>query len=378
MRWCEHPRGCSTGEVYTLPTTMTAALLMGHGGTDMIEIHHDVPVPQPGPNEVLIKVSAAGVNNTDINTRTGWYSKSVTAATGEGVAASDDDASWSGAALLFPLIQGADTCGRIVAVGDGVDPARIGERVIVATMQRAPAGDQPYVTVTLGSELSGSFAQYMVAHSAETHAVNCNWTDVELASIPCAYSTAENMLERVGVATGERVLITGASGGVGSAAIQLARRRGAEVVAVSTAAKADALRSLGAAKVVDRGDVLVDVLGAGSVDVVVDLVAGPQWGQLLDVLRLGGRYIASGAIAGPIVELDIRTLYLRDLTLMGATYQQPGVFENLVSYIEQGEISPLVHRVYPLADIAQAQADFAAKNFVGKLVLTIGHTAADA
>ena len=107
-------------------------------------------------------------------------------------------------------------------------------------------------------------------------------------------------------------------------------------------------------------------------------MAGPQWGQLLDVLRLGCRYIASGAIAGPIVELDIRTLYLRDLTLMGATYQHPGVFENLVSYIELGEISPLVHRVYPLADIAQAQADFAAKNFVGKLVLTLGHTAADA
>ncbi len=197
----------------------------------------------------------------------------------------------------------------------------------------------------------------------------CDWSDVELASIPCAYSTAENMLHRVGLAEGERVLVTGASGGVGSAAVQLARRRGALVTAVAGPGKADAIRAIGADIVVARGGDLVATLGTESIDVVVDLVAGPQWPSLLDVLRRGGRYVTSGAIAGPLVELDVRTLYLKDLALLGATYQEPVVFENLVGYIEHGEIRPLVHATYPLREIARAQADFAEKGYVGKLVL---------
>ena len=353
-----------------IPETMTAVVLTGHGGFDVLEYRDDVPVPSPGPGSVLIEVSAAGVNNTDINTRVGWYSKKVRGGTGP---VDDDDVSedgsWSGTPLEFPRIQGADVCGHIVDVGEGVSGGRIGERVIVAAMQRVPAGDTPFATSTLGSEMDGGFAQFLVAHSAETHAVRCDWTDIELASIPCAYSTAENMLYRVGVEGGERVLITGASGGVGSAAVQLAKRRQAHVIAVAGTNKTSAVLEVGADEVVHRGDDLIDVLGAESVDVVVDLVAGSQWPQLLEILRRGGRYVTSGAIAGPIVELDIRTLYLKDLTLWGATYQEPDVFENLVGYIERGEIRPLVHATYPLSDIAQAQRDFLAKGFVGKLVL---------
>ncbi len=296
----------------------------------------------PVRNRYSFASPLAGVNNTDINTRVGWYSKAVNADTGrlargEGAGSGiDDDKGWSGRPLDFPRIQGADACGRIVAVGERVDGSRVGERVIVATMQRAPAGDLPFVTETLGSEFDGAFAQYLVAHSAETHAVDCDRTDVELASIPCAWSTAENMLQRVGLGAGERVLITGASGGVGSAAVQLARRRGASVLAVAGRAKAERVADIGAELVVARGDDPVAVLGPESVDVVVDLVAGEQWPRLLEVLVRGGRYVTSGAIAGPIVELDVRALYLEDLVLMGATYQEPGVFENLVGYIERG------------------------------------------
>jgi NADPH:quinone reductase-like Zn-dependent oxidoreductase len=356
-----------------IPATMAAVLLTGHGGLDKLEYRTDVPVPVPGRDQVLIKVAAAGVNNTDINTRIGWYSKSVTGDTGEASATTpddvDDDGGWAGKPLEFPRIQGADVCGRIVAVGAGADLDRLGERVIVATMQRAPTGDRPLVTETLGSEFDGGFAQYLVAHRAETHRVDCDWTDVELASIPCAYSTAENMLHRIGVGGGDCVLVTGASGGVGSAAVQLAKRRGAAVIAVAGAAKAAAIAEIGADEVVHRGTDLVVALGHESVDVVVDLVAGPDWPALLDVLRRGGRYVTSGAIAGPIVDLDVRTLYLKDLRLEGATYQDAVVFENLVGYIERGEIRPLVAGTYPLADIAGAQRDFLAKNFVGKLVL---------
>jgi NADPH:quinone reductase-like Zn-dependent oxidoreductase len=356
-----------------IPATLAAVLLTGHGGIEMLEYRTDVPVPVPGSGEVLIRVGAAGINNTDINTRTGWYSKAVTGATGTGGAGGfarvdDADASWSGLPLAFPRIQGADCCGRIVAVGADVDPARIGQRVIVRTMQRHSVRDEPFATTTLGSEFDGAFAQYMKTPSPEAYRVACDWSDVELASIPCAWSTAENMLHRAG-AGAEAILVTGASGGVGSAAVQLAKRRGARVIAVSGAAKAAEVRALGADRVIDRDADPVAELGANSVDLVVDLVAGPAWPRLLDVLRVGGRYVTSGAIAGPLVELDVRTLYLKDLTFFGCTYQEDAVFENLIGYIERGEIRPIVARTYPLGDIADAQRDFLDKRYTGKLVL---------
>lgn len=352
---------------------MHAVHLIGHGGFDMLEYKTDVAVPTPLADEVLIQVRAAGVNNTDINTRTAWYSKSVTTATeagGEGgfESADDADGSWSGTPLTFPRIQGADCCGVIVAVGERVDVSQLGKRVLVSSMQEDPSTDQSFYTTTLGSEIDGGFAQYCKALCSQTYAVNCDWSDAELASIPCAYSTAENLLHRVKLGK-ERVLITGASGGVGSAAVQLAKRRGAEIVAIASQAKFDEVAALGADTLIDRNADLVAELGTDSIDIVVDLVAGPAWPQLLELLKRGGRYATAGAIAGPIVELDVRTLYLKDLSLIGCTYQEEVVFKNLVSYIERGEIKPVVAKTYPLADIAIAQQDFLNKKFIGKLVL---------
>jgi NADPH:quinone reductase-like Zn-dependent oxidoreductase len=192
---------------------------------------------------------------------------------------------------------------------------------------------------------------------------------VELASIPCAYSTAEGMLHRAQVRAGERVLVTGASGGVGSASVQLAKRRGAEVIAIAAQSKADEVRALGADRVVPRGESLVGTLGCGTIDVILDLVAGPQWPELLDIMGRGGRYAVAGAIAGPLVELDVRSLYLKDLTFFGCTFQEDAVFENLISYIERGEIRPVVAKTYPLKHIAKAQEEFLSKRFTGKLVL---------
>ncbi|BAN00617.1 alcohol dehydrogenase family protein [Ilumatobacter coccineus] len=357
-----------------IPTTMTAVLLTGHGGTEMLEYRTDVPTPTVGPGDVLVRVGAAGVNNTDINTRIGWYSKSVTGATNAGAGGLDDvdrtDATWSGTPLEFPRIQGADVCGEIVAVGAEVDPDRIGERVLGRAMMRHPQPDpaNPFACWTLGSEADGGFAQFTAMPAYGAVAVRSDWTDVELASMPCASSTAENMLQRASVGA-ERVLVTGASGGVGSAAIQLATRRGATVTAVCGASKADQVAALGAHRVVDRDDDLLGALERNSFDVVVDLVAGDDWPAFMELLRPGGRYVTSGAIAGPICEIDIRTLYLKDLTLFGATFQPDEVFADLVGYIERNEIRPLVAATYPLADIARAQDDFVAKRHVGKLVL---------
>ncbi|WP_413851638.1 alcohol dehydrogenase family protein [Albidovulum sp.] len=349
---------------------MAAVLLTGHGDMDKLAWRTDVPVPQPKPGEVLIRVAASAVNNTDINTRIGWYSKAVEVATEDAATAQVDsaDASWSGVPLQFPRIQGADACGHIVAVGAGVDPARIGERVLVRNMLRSYVDFRPYECWTFGSEIDGGFAQFTVAPARETYAVRCDWSDAELASIPCACSTAENMLHRAGVGA-ERVLVTGASGGVGSAAVQLARRRGAEVIAVCAAAKADEVRALGADRCIDRGADLAAELGRNSIDVAIDMVGGPGFPALLDVLRPGGRYAVAGAIAGPICELDLRTVYLKDLTLHGCTFQEDEVFANLIRYVEAGEIRPVAARTYPLADIAEAQRDFLSKKHTGKLVL---------
>lgn len=358
----------------SIPDTMTAVQLTGHGGFEKLAYRTDVPVPEPNPDEVLIRVGAAGVNNTDINTRIGWYSSQVTEDTGVGAArgfhsVQEEDASWSGISLTFPRIQGADICGTIQAVGSRVSSNRIGERVIVRNMLRSYVNWRPYECWTIGSECDGGFAQYVKAPALESHRIQSSLTDTELASFPCAYSTAENMIYRAGIASGERVLVTGASGGVGSAAVQLLKRRGAKTVAVAGSAKASSMQGLGADRVVDRDENLISALEGDSFDGVIDLVAGKTWPQLIALLKRGGRYAAAGAIAGPIVEFDIRRLYLKDLTFFGCTFQEDVVFENLITYIEKKEIKPIVAKTYPLKDIVQAQKDFLEKKFTGKLVL---------
>jgi NADPH:quinone reductase-like Zn-dependent oxidoreductase len=151
----------------------------------------------------------------------------------------------------------------------------------------------------------------------DAYRVESELDDAELASFPCAYSTAENMLERAGTKQNDRVFITGASGGVGSSAVQLAKRRGATVIASCSPGKTDNMNSLGVEKVVDRNIDPILTVGKNSVDVVIDLVAGDQWPSLLEILRPGGKYATAGAIAGPIVDFDAITLYLKDLTFYG-------------------------------------------------------------
>lgn len=355
----------------TVPAVMRAVLLTGYGGYDKLEWRTDVPVPQPGPDDVLIRVGAAAVNNTDINTRIGWYSKAVAEATDAsaetGIEGAGDDG-WSGAAFSFPRIQGADACGRIVATGENVDMARVGERVIVEPVFR---GSSQFDIRYFGSEVDGGFAEYARVPTVHAHHIESACTDAELASFPCAYGTAENILTRIGLQAGERVLITGASGGVGSAAVQLARRRGAEVTAMAADAKAETVRGLGASKVVPRHADLESLFGPEYFDAAVDIVGGGQFGPVLNTLKRGGRYGVSGAISGPVVDLDLRTLYLKDLRLIGCTVLEPEVFPNLIGYIERGEIKPLVAATYPITDIAAAQEAFLTKRHVGKIVLTI-------
>lgn len=346
----------------TLPNLMSGVVLTGHGGPEMLEMRHDLPVPSPGPSDVIIRVGAAGVNNTDINTRTAWYSKGD---------AEDGDATWSGKPLEFPRIQGADVCGEIVAVGTQVAASRVGQRVLIEPCIRVADGAEQTPPWYFGSECDGGFAQYARVDTRHAYAVNSDLTDIELASFPCSYSTAENMLTRANLRPGETILVTGASGGVGSAAVQLARARGAKVIAMTSPAKMDMLIDLGAERTVSRDADLVRELGADSIDVVVDLVAGANWPRLLEVLRPGGRYAVAGAIGGPMVELDVRTLYLKDLSFFGCTVLEPEVFGTLVGRIERSEIKPLIAEVFALKDIGAAQKSFGDKGYIGKIVLKV-------
>ena len=352
--------------------TMKAVVTTGNGGYDKLE-YRDVPVPTLGPGEALLQVLAAGVNNTEINTRLGWYSASVTDSTEttaeieEKQATQKADGGWN-EATPFPFIQGTDCCGRVVAVAPGEDEKLVGMRALIRPCMRV-TDFSSMENIWMASDFDGAFAQFVKVPAGEVFPVKCDWSDAELGTIPCAYGTAENMIHRAGVKKGDHVLVAGASGGVGSAAVQLAMRRGAAVIAIAGKAKMDRVRSLGVDKVIARGDDIVACLGEKSVDFVVDNVGGPTFPQMLKVLRRGGKFVSSGAIGGPIVSLDMRDFYLKDLTLIGCTAWDEPVFPNLISYIEKNEIKPLLDKTFPLDQIADAQREFIEKKHFGKFVL---------
>jgi len=314
---------------------------------------------------------AAGVNNTEINTRIGWYSSSITTstenATEKQMASIDTDGGWN-ETTPFPFIQGTDCCGRIVEVAPGGDESSIGSRVIVRACMRK-FDFQSMENIWMGSDFDGAFAQYVKVPASEVFVVDCNWSDAELGTIPCSYGTAENMVHRGKVSKGEHILVTGASGGVGSAVVQLAKRRGAIVTAIVSASKVEQVLDIGADRVIKRGENILEHLGEESFDIVIDNVAGPSFGDLIKLLKRNGRYVSSGAIGGPIVTFDMRDFYLKDLRLIGCTAWDEPVFPNLVSYIENGEIKPLVAKIFPLEQIADAQKEFLEKKHVGNFVL---------
>ncbi len=361
----------------TIPKTMKAMVLMRHGDMDALEYHTNWPVPEPQGAEVLIKVLACGLNNTDVNTRSGWYSKTVDApTTGDAYdVVADEDPSWGGAPITFPRIQGADAVGIVVAAGPDADAALIGKRVITDNWLRDwndPLNKDK--TGYFGSECDGGFAEYTKLDYRNVAAIESPLSDAELATFSCSYSTAEGMLTRASVGPEDRVLVTGASGGVGSGLVQLAKRRGATVIAMASEAKHADVKTLSPDAILPRGPknlkaALKTATGQSTVTVVADIVGGDYFPTLIDVLARGGRYTCSGAIAGPIVSLDLRTLYLRDLTFTGSTVLPPHVFTDLVSYIEAGEVKPMLAATYPLAELHAAQQAFIDKKHTGNIVV---------
>lgn len=340
---------------------MRGVILTGFGGLDALEYREDLTAPRPKAGEVVVRVGAAGLNNTDVWTREGAYG-------------TDDDptalAGWRGEAIAFPRIQGADVVGHIAEVGTGTPRSRVGERVLVDPMLYTGGERELVKTRYLGSEQDGGYAEFVAVPADNAHRIDSSYSDAELATFPTAYLTAMRMLNRARVTGGETVLVTGASGGVGSALVQLCVIRGARVVALTSSERAADVAGLGAHTVLHRESFAPTTI-ADEIDVVADVVGGPFFPDLLgEVVRPLGRYVTAGAIAGPVVETDLRRLYLKQVELIGSSFGSHDDFTELVALIQNGALTPLLARTYPLADFVSAQEEFMGRNFLGNIVVT--------
>lgn len=341
---------------------MRAVRITEHGGPEVLELT-EVAVPDPQAGEVLVQVGAVALNNTDLWTREGGYGRP-----GDPKATSG----WRGP-IDFPRIQGADVAGRVVAVGAGVEEGLVGRRVVVDPAIYDTEGPDANPVGLMGSERDGGYAEYVTAPAERVHDVSESpLTDDQLATLPTAYGTALGMIERGRLRKGETVLVSGASGGVGLALVQIARARGARVIAVSSGPKIDAVREAGAHDVVDRAGDLAEQIRAAApegIDVALDVVAGELVSEGLPLLREGGRWVIAGALGGYEVSFDVRRLYLHNAQVIGSAMHTPTHFGLLMDLARRAEVQPVVAAVFPLDQAARAQEELSRRGHVGKIVM---------
>ncbi|MGC1198486.1 MAG: zinc-binding dehydrogenase, partial [Geitlerinemataceae cyanobacterium] len=216
-------------------------------------------------------------------------------------------------------------------------------------------------------------AEYAVIPATNVYPINSPLSDIELATFPCSYSTAENMLTKGRITAADTVVIMGASGGVGSALIQLSKIRGAKVIAIVGANKEQFAKDIGADYIYRRDDSLESNLAQHQITVALDVVGGDYFNLMIQALAPRGRYISCGAIGNPMVALDLRNLIYKDLEMIGATRLESDVFQRLVGYLEKGLLKPVVAKLFYLTQINEAQSFFQGKNFCGKVVVNISN-----
>jgi NADPH:quinone reductase-like Zn-dependent oxidoreductase len=363
-----------------IPQSMAAVQLLGHGGLEQLVYREDVAMPTPAEGELLVKVTATAKNNTDRKVRQGLYPT-----------ADDGDVATfqigERPTLSFPRIQGADVVGRVVAVGRGVRTDRIGERGLLDFNIYDDAGRDINLTPDYyGHGRDGGFAEYVAVPDAQFHAVDrADLADAELASLGmCSYQTALHMLGIASVRSGEHVLVTGASGGVGTALIQLCRLLGAVPHAVSTESKAPALKRLGAESVIDRRgvtdwpDAVARATGDTVIDAVMDLLGGQLTNPLIDVMtrhmhrrRSYPRLAIAGASAGNVTQLLWTRIYLYQVQIFGVSHGTREEAERLIAWIRDGQLRPVLHGTFRLSDMHRAEEYFVdrASDHLGKIAV---------
>ena len=361
-----------------IPTTMKAMALTGYGGIDRLQ-YRDVATPSPGPGEVLVQVTATAKNNTDRKAREGLYP------TKKGEMQSFQMGGEP--TLRFPRIQGADIAGRVVAVGEGVSESRLGERGLLDF--NIYANERRDINLTpdyYGHGADGGYAEYAALPAEQFHHIpNSELSDAEVAAMGmCSYQTAMHMLTSAGITAGERVLVTGASGGVGTALIQLCRILGAIPYALSQQDKSDALLTLGAEAVLDRADMATFVdrvkaeTGGKPFDAVMDLVGGEMTDIFIDAMIFDmnarssyPRLSIAGASGGNISEILWTRIYLYQVQIFGVSHGTREEAEQLVAWIREGQLKPVLHGAFALSDLHRAEEYFMnrASNFLGKIVI---------
>ena len=336
---------------------MKALVLREHGGLDKLQIETDFPDPVAGEGDVVLRVRASSFNYHDVFTRRGM----------------------PGIKIPMPAIVGLDVAGEIIEVGPGVEGWKIGDRVVVDPINRVEGG-------LMGETQHGGFAELCRARAHQLIRLPDGVSFEQAAALPCAYGTALRMMyTNGGVKAGEKVLILGASGGVGVACVQLAKLAGATVIACAGSAEAEAmLRDLGADHTINyREQDFVKAVyelygkpvrrGAGTdrgVDVVVNYTGGDTWTKSLRVLRVGGRLLTCGATAGYDPAEDLRFIWTFELKILGSNGWANADVVTLLDLIQDGKLKAVVDETFPLEGAAAALQRIEDRQVFGKLVVT--------
>jgi len=342
---------------------MRALVIHRHGGPEVLTLERDWPEPVAGPGEIVVRVEACALNYLDIFTRQGM----------------------PGEPTPLPHITGGDIAGVVAAVGPGVARPAVGARVVLdpswgcGVCEYCRGGEVPKCLRVhmLGEMDPGGLAEYVKAPAAQAMPIAEGYPAEEAACLPITFGTAWRMLvTHAGVQPGEDVLVHGAGGGVGIAAVQIARLAGARVFATaSTDAKLERLKALGADVLVnyveDRDwDVTVRRLtGKRGVDVIVETVGTATWERSIRALGKGGRLVTSGATSGPIASTDIRYLFRREHRVLGSNGWTHNDLLTVTRLAFEGKLRPVVDRVLPLEQTADGERALEARQVFGKVVI---------